>query len=171
MRKQYYSTQVETLLNKYLNFLFETNLNLDNLVYTLDNDFNLPVTSGVIHENVAHLYPTIADRVSDFMIQCNIKPVRTGIKSDNYSPKDAYDVFEKITMIEEQNRKNIIEIIDAMDYDIECKQISVFFEDLLMESVARLHNYEVWTGKVQDYVREKKTYKLDKDIHSITGLK
>lgn len=59
MKQIYYSEEVNTILNEYLNYLFLLNLSLDNVVYVLDLKMNLPETSKVIHEHVAHLYPEI----------------------------------------------------------------------------------------------------------------
>lgn len=170
MKQIYYSEEVNTILNEYLNYLFLLNLSLDNVVYVLDLKMNLPETSKVIHEHVAHLYPEIGDTLSDFMIKSNILPQRTSLNYKEVTFENASEAFDYIVKLEKENRQKIIKIIDAMEYSTDTKQIQLFFEDLLMVSVTRLHNYEEWATKVKHFVDDGKEYRIDDKIHGITGL-
>ena len=61
------SLDVKNALEKIVEHCFYSNRILDIIVSILSVSFVMPITATAIHHNLAHLYPLLADEISDYM--------------------------------------------------------------------------------------------------------
>lgn len=61
------SLDVKNALEKIVAHCFYSNRILDRIVSILSVSFVMPITATAIHHNLAHLYPLLADEISDYM--------------------------------------------------------------------------------------------------------
>ena len=67
-------------LNNLLQKSFDCNAQADNLAYNIDYT-RYPLTADVYHHSFAHVFPQLADVISDLMIKLNARPIRKGINT------------------------------------------------------------------------------------------
>ena len=61
------SKKMKESLEKIISHCFYNNRMLDRICSILSVTFVMPITSNILHHNLAHLYPLLADKISDYM--------------------------------------------------------------------------------------------------------
>ena len=66
-------------LNSLLRKSFDCNAQADNFAYNIDYS-RYPNIGNIYHHSFAHVFPNLADQISDLMIKLNARPVRKEVK-------------------------------------------------------------------------------------------
>ena len=93
------SKDIKTSLEKIISHCFYGNRILDRMCSILSVTFVMPITSNILHHNLAHLYPLLADDISDYMDSrdCTTIYGETPIGDQEYDT--VLDCFNKILEI------------------------------------------------------------------------
>ena len=85
----------ENILNKILGAFFQMNSIADNMAYALDCELLCPIASKQFHISYAHAFvgDTFADRISNTMVQNNLRPVRLALVENVKSYEDIDELF------------------------------------------------------------------------------
>lgn len=88
----------ETLiaLDKMSQRFFWMNKKLDRIKSVLDVDFTMPVLSGLIHENLAHKYPLLADEINDIQEKFNYSANYLGVEGATEEYSTVLEMMEKL---------------------------------------------------------------------------
>lgn len=121
-------------LEELLGFLFIGNSILDNCVYQLDVKFVMPSTSHIIHEEMAHQLPILADKISEYVGSRNeylhrpVVPENTG---EYVNIKEIFDnILEYMTDLEKMAEEAIYLAESERD-----RVTKVFLEKFLLDIV------------------------------------
>lgn len=169
--KRYYNESVENLLNELMNFCFYCNLVADDIAYQLQTVMDLDQTGEVYHLNFAHWFTgdSAADLISDIMIKSNIMPKRSSLTKPEKTYAGIIEVFEENVKLFEDLRNKTIQIIDALEYDINNKQLTIQLEDFLVSVADMLRKSNVILGKATAYANDGKTYRFEKWFADFMG--
>lgn len=75
---------------------FWMNKKLDRMKSVLDVDFTMPILSGLVHENLAHEYPLIADEVNDIQEQFNYSANYLGVEGATEDYNSVIEMMEQL---------------------------------------------------------------------------
>ena len=75
---------------------FDLNATFDRAVSVMQNDFSMPNASGIVHANLAHVFPLFADRVSEIKDNYNLSSIRPEVHKDERTYSNLTDMFETI---------------------------------------------------------------------------
>lgn len=90
------SKEIKTSLEKIISHCFYCNRMMDRMCSILSVTFVMPITSNLLHLNLAHKYPLLADKISDYMDgrDCTTIYGATPIGDQDY--ETALDCFNKM---------------------------------------------------------------------------
>lgn len=136
-------------LNVLLQKSFDCNAQADNLAYNIDYS-RYPLTADVYHHSFAHVFPQLADIISDLMIKLNARPVRRGIETHDKEYRSLYDIFIDNDLMTEEYRQEIRKTIDIADMN-EDYEIRIAMEDFLAKFLPYVKQSDVWRFKAEQY--------------------
>ena len=114
------TTEVKAALEEIVAKCFYNNRMLDRIVSILSVKFVMPVTGDIIHHRLAHLYPNIADLVSDYMAERNCTTIYNETPAGNQdydSPLDCFNYMLELNLDLENIVKKAIKVShDEGDY-------------------------------------------------------
>ena len=114
------TTEVKAVLEEIVAKCFYNNRMLDRIVSILSVKFVMPVTGDIIHHRLAHLYPNIADLVSDYMAERNCTTIYNETPAGNQdydSPLDCFNYMLELNLDLENIVKKAIKVShDEGDY-------------------------------------------------------
>lgn len=127
--------ETKNKVQELVRFCFEANSKMDVIVNRLDVVFNLPKTSDIIHQKIAHAYPVIfADKITDFLSKRNIKVSYGNIPLQNSEYKEISDCFKEMILIQNNIENKTVECIDIAE-DNNDVAIKIFLENFLVDTV------------------------------------
>ena len=145
----YISQSTYEKLNDFLQKCFQMNSYCDNLAYNMSN-LNLINVEPIFHEKFAHVFPGLADTVSEMMIKLDARPIRKSL-ADNV---DDYDNFKLIFADLKDNidvyRKDIIDVIESADINGDV-EVQIVMEDFLRNFMNYLNQVNIWYKKSKEY--------------------
>lgn len=162
----------ENILNKILGAFFQMNSIADNMAYALDCELLCPIASKQFHISYAHAFvgDTFADRISNTMVQNNLRPVRLALVENVKSYEDIDELFTENYNEIDKLRKLIYNSIDELDYDASNKSIVVFLESIL-ESLMPYHKQAaIWADKAKEYAKSNNVGKFDVHFEKFTFI-
>lgn len=89
------SQALDILVGQY----FQLNRTLDRMCSWMEVEFAMPNAANIIHHKLAHLWPLMADTVSDFKHQWNVATYYPETHGDNREYRDLEDMMD--TMLKE----------------------------------------------------------------------
>ena len=105
--------EVKSALEEIVKKCFYNNRMFDRMVSLISVKFVMPITGDIIHHRLAHLYPTIADIISDYMAQRNCTTIygETPAGNQEYdSPLDCFNYMLELNLQLETIVNNAIKI-------------------------------------------------------------
>ncbi len=90
------STKTSDALDELVGAMFDQNRSWDRAVSWLQNKFSMPQAADIIHHNIAHLWPLLADEISGFKDQYNMPTRYPATHEDNRTYADLYDMMETL---------------------------------------------------------------------------
>ena len=123
--------EVEEMLNRFLQVLFDGNARIDNICYNLKYK-NFSEIEEAIHNPVAHVMGQWADEVSDHMDRLGMRPKRYALPDhlDEMGPEEALD--DLVKYFDSLREKAIKAIEFAEEEDMETK---IFLEEFLIQKI------------------------------------
>lgn len=161
--KRYYGKEIETLLNQLMNLCFYSNLVADDIAYQLQTVMDLDQTGEIYHTHFAHWFTgdSAADLISSIMINSNIQPKRASLKKDEITYSNITEVFSKNVELFENLRRETINVLDNLEYDISNKELTIQLEDFLVSVTNMLRKSNIILGKAQAYDKDGEAYKFE----------
>lgn len=101
------SSETENKLNLLIQRFFQHNRTWDRFLGYATVEWSLDTFSGVFHHGLAHLYPLLADKVSDILLRYDVAPEYYETKSDTRT----YDTLESFFKINLDEHKQTYELI------------------------------------------------------------
>jgi ferritin len=140
---------------------FQMNSHSDNCAYWLDF-YGFVNTQDIVHSKYAHMFPELADKISDLMTKLNVRPKRLALEADDKDYENYVLLFADIynKFVEYQNF--IIEVIDIAEMN-EDKEVVIFLENYLDNLYIFLKQTRIWKDKAETYGIDK-DYCFDKDF-------
>jgi len=86
------SEETSKALDLLYNQFFNLNALFDNAVSYMLNEWCMPNASEIIHHNLAHTFPVMADMVSEIKDNYDVKSVRTAIPAHDEEYEDLLDM-------------------------------------------------------------------------------
>lgn len=96
------SSAIKTSLEKIVSHCFYCNRIADRICSILSVKFVMPITSNIIHENVAHLYPLLADNISGYMDSRDCTIIYGETPKGNQEYDSAIECFNKLLEVQLQ---------------------------------------------------------------------
>lgn len=164
MREGLLNAEVKSALEEIVTKCFYNNRMLDRIVSVLSVKFVMPVTGDIIHHRLAHLYPNIADLVSDYMAERNSTTIygATPVGDQNYdSPMDCFNYMLELNLDLENIVKKAIKISDDNgDYTTK-----VFLDSFLRKLILITDDILLLVDKAEMYGSSHMSWmKYDNDI-------
>jgi len=172
MVKNKFSEEEIQIMNNLLTGFFQMNQDCDNLAYALDSYLACPVASSIYHQKYAHQWPSdsLADALSDALVKEGVIPHR-------YAQEDHFKMYGNVAELFDDNyeytekiKQMVIDAIEVLDYNKDCKPIVVLLEDMARILSQFLHQSDIWKGKAHAYLDSGKIYKFDIDFEDFTIL-
>lgn len=158
--------EVKKALEDIIGWCFWCNRVVDRICSVLSINFVMPITSKLLHLKLAHLYPLLADDVSDYMDSrdCSVIYHDTPIGDQEY--ESSLDCFVKMLTINLDLEKRIHEAIaiakEQGDYSTK-----IFLENYLLKILPITQDLLTLEDKAEMYGdTDMSNMKLDHDIHS-----
>ena len=93
------SKEMKASLEKIISHCFYSNRMLDRMCSILSVTFVMPITSNILHHKLAHLYPVLADDISDYMDARDCTTVYGETPKGDQDYDTALDCFNKMLEI------------------------------------------------------------------------
>ena len=93
------SKDIKTSLEKIISHCFYGNRILDRMCSILSVTFVMPITSNILHHKLAHLYPILADDISEYMDARDCTTIYEETPKGDQDYDTALDCFNKILEI------------------------------------------------------------------------
>lgn len=111
-------------IQKLFDMCFQANAKMDRIVYVLDLVFNLTKFQEYVHENIAHLFPSLADDIERFGRNCG----------DLFEREGANDTYERASDTMKEFVTIMAELSLQTDKAIEaCAKNKDNYEDFLRD--------------------------------------
>ena len=158
------NADVKKALEDIISLCFYNNRMFDRMVSILSVTFVMPQTGNIIHHNLAHLYPQLADVISDYMDDRNCTTIygSTPVGDQVYdSPLDCLNYMLELNLKLETTTKDAIKVADsAGDYTTK-----VFLDGFLRSLIIVTSNLLLLVDKMYMYGNNKTGWmKFDHDI-------
>ena len=160
------SKEMKASLEKIISHCFYNNRILDRMCSILSVTFVMPITSNILHHNLAHLYPLLADDISDYMDSrdCTTIYGETPIGDQEYDT--VLDCFNKILEINLRLESLIKESI-VLAQSINDYSTKVYLERFLLKILPITKDILLLIDKAEMYGNsDMSLMKLDHDIVS-----
>ena len=160
------SKEMKASLEKIISHCFYSNRMLDRMCSILSVTFVMPITSNILHHNLAHLYPLLADDISDYMDSrdCTTIYGETPIGDQEYDT--VLDCFNKILEINLRLESLIKESI-VLAQSINDYSTKVYLERFLLKILPITKDILLLLDKAEMYGNsDMSLMKLDHDIVS-----
>ena len=160
------SKEMKVSLEKIISHCFYNNRILDRMCSILSVTFVMPITSNILHHNLAHLYPLLADDISDYMDSrdCTTIYGETPIGDQEYDT--VLDCFNKILEINLRLESLIKESI-VLAQSINDYSTKVYLEKFLLKILPITKDILLLLDKAEMYGNsDMSLMKLDHDIVS-----
>ena len=161
--RTYISQEATNVANDLLREMFKMNSICDNLVYNLEN-MGLHKCAEIFHENYAHRWPDIADELSGVMTKLNARAVRRGFDGDEETYQGISAVFNTAKVMTENIRNRVLQAMDALDYDINNKELNLKLEDVAVEILDMLYQANIWAQYAEYYEKKDKVMQFDQNF-------
>lgn len=158
------SAEVKSVLEDIVGQCFYNNRMFDRMVSLLSVRFVMPVTGELIHNRLAHLYPNIADLVSDYMAERNSTTIykETPRGDQDYdNPIDCFNYMLELNLeLEKIVKKAIMTSQEAGDYTTK-----VFLDSFLRKLILVTNDILLLVDKATMYGNSHMSWmKYDNDI-------
>ena len=160
------SKEMKVSLEKIISHCFYNNRILDRMCSILSVTFVMPITSNILHHNLAHWYPLLADDISDYMDSrdCTTIYGETPIGDQEYDT--VLDCFNKILEINLRLESLIKESI-VLAQSINDYSTKVYLERFLLKILPITKDILLLLDKAEMYGNsDMSLMKLDHDIVS-----
>jgi len=158
------TTEIKSSLEKIISKCFFNNRIMDRMCSILSINFAMSNTSNILHKRLAHLYPVLADDVSDYMDarDCSVIYGATPVGDQEY--ESVLECFNKILELNldlESEIKNSIKVANEInDY-----ATKVFLENFLLKIISITKDILLLVDKAEMYGdSDINIMKLDHDI-------
>lgn len=160
------SKEMKTSLEKIVSHCFYSNRILDRMCSILSVTFVMPITSNLIHLNLAHRYPILADGISDYMDSRDCTTIYGETPRGDQDYETVLDCFNKMLEInlelESLVRDSIKLAQQTNDYTTK-----VYLEDYLEKLIPITKDILLLVDKAEMYGdSDAGMMKLDHDITS-----
>lgn len=147
MGRKFISDEVKNALTGIYGLLFIGNAKCDNMVGQLDVKFVMPNLSHLIHYNLAHKFPVLADVVGDYTAERNEYLPRPNV------PAEAID-YENIKVMFEDLLEYMADLEDAVkDVIILSTNLGDYTTKVVMDGFLRdLVPYTAMIININDYI-------------------
>lgn len=136
-------------LNQLLYLSFDCNAMADNFAYNIDF-MCYPNIANIYHHSFAHLFPQLADEISDLMIKLDARPIRKATNSYDTQYFDLISIFKDSDTMTEKYRQAIKSTIDVADYNGDY-EVRIALEDFLEDFLPYVKQSSVWARKAEEY--------------------
>lgn len=90
------SENTSNALDVLLGAFFDLNRTTDRMVSIMQNKFAMPNAANIIHHRIAHLYPLLADKISEIKDKYNMSSVYPETHRDGRDYKNTNDMFDTL---------------------------------------------------------------------------
>nr|DAJ38998.1 MAG TPA: Ferritin-like protein [Caudoviricetes sp.] len=139
------SAEVKTSLEKIISHCFYCNRLVDRMCSILSVTFVMPKTSNLIHHNLAHYYPVLADKISDYM-----------------DSRDCTVIYDE-TPRGDQDYDTVLDCFNKM------LEINLNFESYIKDAIKLAQDTNDYTTKVYLEKYLEKIIPITKDILTLVG--
>lgn len=146
-------------LNHLLQKSFDCNAQADNFAYNLDYQ-RYPNMANIYHHSFAHVFPSLADQISDLMIKLNARPVREKVNHYDSEYLDITVLFVDNDRMTEDYRQSIKKVIDIADFNGDY-EVRIFMENFLLEFLPFVKQSDMWRTFAERYQKDV----MDFEIH------
>ena len=136
-------------LNILLQKSFDCNAQADNFAYNIDFQ-RYPNIGNIYHHSFAHLFPALADQISDLMIKLNARPVRRAVNQYEEEYSSLKDLFVDNDRMAEDYRLAIKTTIDIADLSNDY-EVRIAMENFLLEFLSYVKQCDVWRTMAERY--------------------
>lgn len=136
-------------LNDLLQKSFDFNAFADNCAYNIDYT-RYPNIGNIYHHSFAHVFPQLADVISEIMIKLNARPVRKPLNGYMEQYADLVTLFNENNKKTEEYRDAIRQTIDIADLEGDY-EIRIAMENFLLEFLPFVKQSDIWYNKAIQY--------------------
>lgn len=172
MVKNNFDENVKTALNALLTAFFQANSESDNMAYALDCELDCHSASTKFHQSFAHLFPgdIYADKLSEIMVNEGVRPVRGALEANADTYENIAVLFEDAYRMMADLKMQILNTIELLDYNKDCKVFVVELEEMSRHASVLLHQCDIWRSKANAYLKSDRVYEFDIDFEEFTSI-
>ena len=146
-------------LNALLRKSFDCNAQADNFAYNIDYN-RYPNIGNIYHHSFAHVFPALADQISDLMLKLNARPIRESLNAYEAQYMELKDLFIDNDRMAEDYRQSIKKVIDIADLNDDY-EVRIFMENFLLEFLPYVKQSDMWRTFAERYQNDPMSF----DIH------
>lgn len=158
------SKEIKAALEKIISHCFYSNRMLDRMCSVLSVSFVMPITSSILHHNLAHYYPILADYISDYMDGRDCTTIYEETPRGDQEYDTPLDCFNKLLEINLHLEKLITDaiILSQSNGDYTTK---VYLEEFLLKIIPITKDILLLVDKAELYGdSDSGITRLDSDI-------
>ena len=129
-------------LNHLVGRCFDANAVVDNLAYCLDYHYYSEIAK-VVHLRVAHLFPELADEITDKMLELSARPVRLDIHGYDTDYTSLGDIFGQLLKVSKALLEDVRKNISTSDLNGD-DEVRIFLEEFLGKISLLVKQSEEW---------------------------
>ena len=164
--KQYISDDAVNILRNLVKDFFHANSVADNVAYSLQA-MNLVNTSKYYHETFAHFFTSEVDLLTERMNRLGARSTRKSYPGSEEMYENPAEAFEASLAMVEDLRKNILNAMELLDYDINNKEIILKLEDISVDVLEQLYRSAQWAEYARYYYEKGKTLEMDFKMYKV----
>jgi ferritin len=142
--------KVNNKLNEIVKKLFEGNRILDRCMTEFSVKFAMNNTEGQLHPKLAHLYPKLADVISDYQSARDCLTIYGETPLDDSDYNSPLDIFNKILEYQEDLESLVAESIDTAKEDSDYTT-KVVLDKFLLDIVPVMNQILLLVDKAESY--------------------
>ncbi len=164
------SDETKSAIDKIVQACFNGNAMADNIVYNLDVNFNMVITSDIVHHSYAHWLPLYADKFNDLQKYNNARPVRLPVDGFEQSYTNFIDCFDDILEFLSKDLDGlIVEAIEIAEENRDIR-IKISLEEVYTDLTLYIKQAIIWKEKALQYSVHSGVQNFDKDFPKFTKL-
>lgn len=146
-------------LQELVRLSFDCNAQADNFAYNIGYA-GFPNMEDVFHHSFAHIFPNLADIISNLMIKLNIRPVRRSLDGHEKQYANLKDLFNDNVYMVNAYRSAIKRVIDIADLN-EDYEVRIEMEDFMAKFLPYVKQANLWYQFAERYGKDEITF----DVH------
>ena len=153
-------------MNELVAVCFDANAIVDNLAYNLDYHYFNEIGT-IVHQNVAHVMPELADEITDEMLLLSARPTRKAIPEHGEEYGTLAEIFAELSSLFVNMSNKVKLLIDVADMNGDA-EVRTFAEDFLAKVTVFVKQADEWVDAIKKLTENEMNFHIKQYTHFIS---